>query len=91
MKWTAEPLGKAELSEHLMRIFLREGVRAIFISSAGYTQPAEAFQAALVILCKLEEFVTLLEKDGDISSFLSEKIRAAVIHKKPFFELRRSM
>ena len=96
MKWTAEPLGKAELSEHLMRIFLREGARAIFISSADYTEPAvtmcrEALHAAVVILCKLVEFVILLEKDGDISSFLSEKIRAAVVHKNPFFELRRSM
>ena len=42
MKWTGKPLGKAELSEHLIRIFLREGVRAIFVTSSGYTDPAIA-------------------------------------------------
>jgi restriction system protein len=91
MKWTREPLGKAELSEHLMRIFVRDGVRAIFISASGYTDPAvtmcrESLHSAVVVLCKLEEFVVLLDNEADLVSFLNDKIQAAIIHKNPYFE-----
>jgi hypothetical protein len=40
MKWTSKPLGPNELSQHLVRMFLKGGSRAIFISTAGYTEPA---------------------------------------------------
>ncbi len=91
MKWTSKPLGRAELSEHLMRIFLRGGARAIFISSAGYTDPAitmcrDALKSSVVVLCKLEEFVILLDKEADLLSFLKHKIDAAIVHTNPYYE-----
>jgi len=91
MKWTARPLGKAELSEHLVRMFLKGGSRAIFISTAGYTEPAitmcrDALKSSVVVLCKLEEFVILLEKELELTSFLTQKIDAAIVHTNPFHE-----
>jgi restriction system protein len=91
MKWTTDPLGPDELSQHLVKMFLRGGSRAIFISTAGYTQPAitmcrGALRSSVVILCKLEEFVILLDKEIELTSFLKQKIDAAIVHTNPFFE-----
>jgi hypothetical protein len=91
MKWTSKPLGPDELSQHLLRMFLRGGSRAIFISTAGYTEPAitmcrGALKSSVVVLCKLEEFVILLEKQIELTSFLKQKIDAAIVHTNPYFE-----
>jgi restriction system protein len=91
MKWTSKPLGPDELSQHLLRMFLRGGSRAIFISTAGYTEPAitmcrGALKSSVVVLCKLEEFVILLDKQIELTSFLKQKIDAAIVHTNPYFE-----
>jgi len=91
MKWTREPLGTDQLSQHLMRIFLRGGARAIFISNGGYTDPAismcrDALKSSVVVLCRLEEFIVLLEKEADLAWFLNEKIQAAIVYKNPYHE-----
>lgn len=41
---------------------------------------------ALIVLCELQEIVTLLEREEDLRSFLKEKIRAAIIHKNPLYK-----
>ena len=74
-----------------MRVFSRADARGIFISNSGYTSPAidtcrEALQQRVVILCKLEEFVYLLEQETDIKVFLKDKINAAITHKNPLYE-----
>lgn len=91
MKWTNKPLGPNELSQHLVRMFLKGGSRAIFISTAGYTEPAitmcrGALKTSVVVLCKLEEFVILLDKEVELTSFLKKKIDAAIVHTNPYFE-----
>jgi restriction system protein len=91
MKWTKKPLGPHELSQHLVRMFIRGGSRAIFISTAGYTDAAismckGALTSSVVVLCKLEEFVVLLEKEGELDWFLKQKINAAIVDTNPFFE-----
>ena len=91
MKWTSKPLGPDELSQHLLRMFLHGGSRAIFISTAGYTDAAitmckGALKSSVVVLCKLEEFVILLDKEVELRSFLKQKINAAIIETKPYFE-----
>lgn len=88
MKWWDKPIGVPEVSEHLVRVFSRNQARCIFISTSGYTDPAittcrEAAQRAVVVLCKLEEIVMMLEKDADLKTFLKEKINASIIHKNP--------
>ena len=92
MKWWAEPLGVAQISEHLVRVHHRSEVRAIIISASSYTEPAilvckEANQNKVVVLCTLQEFVLLLEKRNDLREFLKKKINAALIEKNPFIEV----
>ena len=79
------------VAQHLVRVFSRADARGIFISNSSYTMPAidtcrEALQQRVVVLCKLEEFVFLLEKAVDIKGFLKEKINAAITHKNPLYE-----
>ncbi len=91
MKWWNEPLGVETVSQHLVRVFNRGQARGIFISASGYTEPAvktckESLHRMVVVLCNLQEIVTLLEKEEDLNAFLKEKIRAAIVHKNPFYE-----
>lgn len=91
MKWWDQPLGKGDVAQHLVRVYGRADARGIFISNSNYTTPAidscrEALQHRVVVLCKLEEFVFLLEKEVNIKEFLKEKINAAITHKNPFYE-----
>ncbi|MCC7106249.1 MAG: restriction endonuclease [Chloroflexi bacterium] len=92
MKWWAEPLGVEDVSRHLVRVFGRGHARGIFISASPYTAPAiqacrEALRQAVVILCTLREIVLLLEREGDLMTFLKEKIRVAILEKNPFHEI----
>ena len=89
MKWLKEPVGVGDVSQHLVRVFSRSDSRGIFISYSGYTVPAiatctEALSRAVVVLCTLEEFVLLLEKEASLKEFLKAKIHGSIIDKKPF-------
>ena len=91
MKWWNEPLGVGDVSQHLVRVFNRGHARGIFISAMGYTKPAigtckESLHKAVVVLCKLQEMVLLLEQEKDLKEFLKAKINAAIIDKNPLFE-----
>lgn len=91
MKWWNEPLGVETVSQHLVRVFNRGQARGIFISASGYTEPAvktcrESLHRVVVVLCNLQEIVMLMEKDEDLKTLLKEKIRAAIVHKNPFYE-----
>ena len=62
MKWWNQPLGKGDVSQHLVGVYHRGHSRGIFISASGYTQPAintcrEALQRSVFVLCKLEEII----------------------------------
>lgn len=88
MKWVKDPIGVADIAQHLVRLFGREGARGIFISSNGYTEPAinqcrEALSWKTNILCTLQEFVFLLEQDGDLKTLLSKKVDEAIGTKHP--------
>ncbi len=88
MRWWSTPLGPGEVAQHLVRVFGRSCARGIFISESGYTNAgvgscAAALEKAVVVLCELEEFVKLLEREGDLKQFLKSKIRAAIIDKNP--------
>ena len=91
VKWWKEPLGTADVSQHLVRVFSRVQARGILISASGFTQPAimtckEALQKSVSILCKLEEIVFLLEQEKDLKTFFKAKIAAAIIEKNPLYE-----
>ncbi len=90
MKWWKKPIGRREISEHLVKLAGRGGhVRGLFISYSDYTEPAviECRNAlnrnAVVVLATLEEIVKLLENEGDLKMWLKKKITSALIDKKP--------
>lgn len=89
MKWWQLPLGVAEVSQHLVRVYHRAMSRAIIISASSYTEPAittckEALQQKVVVLCTLQEIVMLLEKQSDLKEFFRRKVQAAITDKNPF-------
>lgn len=91
MKWWKKPLGTAEVSPHLVKIFNRGHAGGILISKSGYTEPAittckEALSQKIIVLCELEEIVMLLEKQDGLKDFLKKKINVAVMDKKPLFK-----
>jgi restriction system protein len=91
MKWYEAPVGKGEISEHLVRLISRAEARGIFISASGYTEPAiqtarEFLQHKVVILADLQEIVRLLEQQGDLDLLFVKKLNAAQIHKNPYFK-----
>ena len=89
MKWLKEPVGVADVSQHLVRVFNRSASRGIFVSYSDYTTPAidvckESLSKAVVVLSTLHEFVTLLECDMGLEDFLKAKIRGSIIDKQPY-------
>lgn len=91
MKWWKEPLGKAEVSPHLVNVFNRGQAGGILIANPGYTQPAiatckEALTNKVIVMCELAEIVKLLEQQSDLAIFFKEKINGAIIDKNPFYK-----
>ncbi len=90
MKWYKQPVGKPEISEHLVRLIGRAETRGLFISASAYTEPAitvarEFLQHKVIVLAHLDEFVRLLDSEGDLQVFLTKKMDAAQTHKNPYF------
>lgn len=92
MKWWKEPIGVPEIAQHLVRVYNRAEGRAIIISASNFTGPAistckDALQQKVVVLCTLEEIVMLLEKESDLCELIKNKVRAAIIDRKPYVEM----
>jgi restriction system protein len=93
--WWNTPLGSAEISPHIVRVYSRgSNARAIFISYSRFTPSAiqtcrEALTGGpVVVLCELEEIVQLLNKEGNLRSWLKEKVHAAIVHKNPLYKVQ---
>lgn len=92
MKWLKDPVGIADFSPHLVRLFSRASASGIFISNSEFTEPvlkecANALNQRTMFLCSLQEIVMLLQNEADLLSFLRKKSQAAVISKQPFLKL----
>lgn len=92
MKWLTAPVGIAEFSPHLVRLFSRASANGIFISTSQFTEPvikecATALNQRIMFLCSMRELVILLQRDGDLLSFLRKKLQAAILEKRPFLEI----
>jgi hypothetical protein len=92
LKWWNTPLGTAEVSPHMVRVFGRGGqARGLFISYTEFTAPAittcrDALAGgAVVVLSKLQEIVELLDREADIKKWLKAKATAAIADKNPMF------
>lgn len=91
MKWWAEPLGPGEVSQHMVRVHSRGQSRGMFISASGYTGAAidmcrQNLQTSVFVMFELKEIVMLLEGRNDLKWLLREKIKAAIVHKNPFYQ-----
>ncbi len=91
MKWHRKPVGKPQVSEHLVRLMGRDQARGLFISASDFTEPAiqtsrEFLQHKVVALCHLQELVVVLDQQHELPGFLNEKVQAAIIHKNPYFK-----
>lgn len=89
MKWWNKPIGVPEITQHLSRLFLRGDVRGIYISASGYASTTvstcrDALSHKTIILTTLEEFVRLLDQEGNLLDFLKAKVESAIIEKNPF-------
>jgi hypothetical protein len=94
MKWWDKPIGRAEVSPHLVRLFSRADARGIFISNSKFTGPAvetvrEAINQKTCVLCELEEIVLALEDDIDLGDLFRQKVEAAIHDKQPLHRFQR--
>jgi hypothetical protein len=92
MKWLKDPVGIADFSPHLVRLFGRASASGIFISNSEFTEPvlkecANALNQRTMFLCSLQEIVMLLQNEADLISLLRKKSQAAVISKQPFLKI----
>lgn len=88
MKWWSEPLGRDEVSSHLVRVFTRGDVGGILISNSPYQPSAivdckDALTTRTVVLVELREIVDALNSDRLVRDLLTAKIRAAALLKDP--------
>lgn len=94
MKWWNEPLGVADVSDHMIRVFSRAQSRGIFIVYPGYTSTAiqrvrEQLGRAPFVLCELEEVVHVLDTHTSIPEWLRPKISGAIAELNPFKKFQR--
>ncbi|MDX2087843.1 MAG: restriction endonuclease [Kofleriaceae bacterium] len=95
MKWHREPIGQAEISPFLVKVYSRGDARGIFISASGYTDAAiatsrVALHQKAVALAELEELFFLLDGDGDLETLLRAKMTAAIVDRNPLFRPPRT-
>lgn len=92
MKWLNAPVGMGEFMPHLGRLFLRASAHGIFIATNGYaasvlSECRNALAQKTMFLCSLQEFVMLLQRQGDLVELLRKKSQAAIVDKNPYLEV----
>ena len=91
VKWLSTPIGQAEISRHLVRVYGRAEVAGLFVSSSPYTEAAiaeckTALSQRVVVLAELNEIVMLLEDaEASLAEWLRAKVMAASVDRKPLF------
>jgi restriction system protein len=90
-KWLSTPIGQAEISRHLVRVYGRAEVAGLFVSSSPYTEAAiteckTALSQRLIVLAEVNEIMMLLEDpEANLGEWLRAKITAASVERKPLF------
>lgn len=89
MKWMKEPCDKGDVSQHLVRLFNRDGVYGVFISASGYTSGAvatcrESLALKTSVLMTLRDIVLALEGREDLVDLFRQRIRTAQLDLNPF-------
>jgi predicted helicase len=88
VKWWNTSLGVSEVSPHVVRVYGRGGVAyGLFISYTDFTSAAlktfrdATIQGRVITFAKLQEIIELLEREGDIKSWIKQKVRVAIADK----------
>lgn len=90
MKWKKDSIGSGDIYAHLGRIYHRANAHGIFISASGYAPSAliaakEALvKNALLVLFDLEEFVKIIEQEGDFLKYYRDRVQFSIIDKDPY-------
>jgi hypothetical protein len=90
-KWHSEPLGRGDVSAHLVSLYTRGDVYGLVVSFSGFRQSAiDVCKAALadlvVVLAEVRELLMLLEDpDASVSDWLGQKITRASVDRMPLF------
>jgi len=90
-KWHKVPIGRGEISQHLVRLYGRAGVLGLFLSSTPYTDPAiaeckTALAQRVIVLAEVNEILMLLEDpDANLGDWLRSKMMAATVDRQPLF------
>lgn len=91
MKWEQSTLGREKVASHIVRVYSRNMAGAIFISYSDYSEAAildckDALKDKTIVLCKLSEFVSILDNETSLKEMLEAKINAATIFRNPWLE-----
>jgi hypothetical protein len=92
IKWLSRTVSIEDVSRHLVRVYHRGTARGVFVSATEFSASAletctEALQRTVVFLATLEEVFRLLRDQRDLTEFLRQKVRAAVVDKTPFLQV----
>lgn len=91
MKWWDKPLGRADVSPHLVSVYGRGDVGGILISSSGFNDSAIVeYKTVLaqhtVILVELQEIVMALDQELLLlDDLLRPKLQEAALSRRPLF------
>lgn len=89
MKWLKDPIGVDKISQHLVRLYARDGARALFIAANGFADTTiseckEVLDKKIIALINLDELVMMLEANRTFTDMLDAKIQEAIIDKNPY-------
>ncbi|ALR05917.1 hypothetical protein B9J09_02475 [Xylella fastidiosa subsp. pauca] len=70
----------------------RTNTHGMFIATHGDTESVlsecrNVLSQKTIFLCSLQEFIMLLQRQGDLTALLKRKSQAAILEKNPFLEI----
>jgi hypothetical protein len=89
MKWHKDPIGVDKIGQHLVRLYNRDGARALFIAANDFADTAvseckEVLTKKIISLINLDEIVMMLEANRTFTAMLDTKIQEAIVEKNPY-------
>jgi len=87
-KFWSTNLGVGDVSQHMVRVAHRGGMRGLFVVHPGYSPAAisivrDSLQQGVFVLATVEELVSLLESEISVAEWLRAKIHHAMIDRDP--------
>lgn len=88
IKWLKAPVGRPDLSPHLVSLFNRFGASGLFVSASGYSEAAIldaklALSQRRVALLEMMELIAAFEAAANVEAFIEARLHAAQMHLDP--------